>query len=188
MDANDKKPGYIPVGAAITSYARNFTIRHAQENFKHFIYADTDSIHCDCSSRYLKNIAVHPTAFNHWKIENEWDKAVFVRAKTYIEHTVIQDGEKCDPFYLIKCAGMGSGAKKKTDEKIDPWKYLKKLEKEKDEMTKDTYEERKAYLEELTHHPMRISDFTYGYKVDGNLKAMQIPGGTILVNREYKIA
>ena len=33
VDENDKKPGYIPVGAAITSYARNFTIRAAQQNY-----------------------------------------------------------------------------------------------------------------------------------------------------------
>ena len=30
--ANDKEAGYIAVGSAITSYARNFTIRAAQQN------------------------------------------------------------------------------------------------------------------------------------------------------------
>ena len=40
----EKKPGYIPVGSAITSYARNFTIRAAQSNYygannSGFIYA-----------------------------------------------------------------------------------------------------------------------------------------------------
>jgi hypothetical protein len=30
---HDKKPGYIPIGSAITSYARNFTIRAAQANY-----------------------------------------------------------------------------------------------------------------------------------------------------------
>ena len=33
VSANDKKPGYIPVGSAITSYSRNFTIRTAQKNY-----------------------------------------------------------------------------------------------------------------------------------------------------------
>ena len=47
----DKVPGYIAIGSAITSYARNFTIRAAQKNYygvdkPGFIYADTDSIHC----------------------------------------------------------------------------------------------------------------------------------------------
>ena len=49
---NEKKPGYIAIGSAITSYSRNFTIRDAQKNYygenkRGFIYADTDSIHCD---------------------------------------------------------------------------------------------------------------------------------------------
>lgn len=30
---NKKQPGYIPCGSAITSYARNFTIRAAQKIF-----------------------------------------------------------------------------------------------------------------------------------------------------------
>lgn len=157
VDDHNKDAGYIAVGAAITSYARNFTIRHAQENFDHFIYADTDSIHCDCQPDELINIAVHPTAFNHWKIENCWDYAVFVRAKTYIEHTIKEDMKECEPYYLVKCAGMGKGAKKKT---------IKRLE-----------------TCEIT-----VKDFTFGYEVDGNLKATQIPGGTVLVDRLYKIA
>ena len=46
VQANDKTPGFIPIGAAITSYAREFTIRAAQKNAGIFCYADTDSIHC----------------------------------------------------------------------------------------------------------------------------------------------
>ena len=41
----DKNAGYIAIGSAITSYARNFTIRSAQQNYDSLIYADTDSIH-----------------------------------------------------------------------------------------------------------------------------------------------
>ena len=106
-----KDAGYIAAGAAVTSYARNFTIRHAQENYENFIYADTDSIHCMCAPSELVNIKEHETAFQCWKIENEWDRAIFVRAKTYIEHNVKQDGEPCTPHYMVKCAGMGKQAK-----------------------------------------------------------------------------
>ena len=50
VTAHNKKAGYIAIGSAITSYARNFTIRAAQMNYygpnkRGFIYADTDSIH-----------------------------------------------------------------------------------------------------------------------------------------------
>lgn len=117
--ANDKEAGYIAVGTAVTSYARAFTIRHAQKNYKTFLYADTDSIHCKCKPAQLIDIKEHPTAFQCWKIENEWDNAVFVRAKTYIEHTVKADGEPCDPFYMVKCAGMGKNAKKVLTDRLD---------------------------------------------------------------------
>lgn len=97
-DPEGKSAGFIAVGAAITSYARNFTIRTAQKNYEHFCYADTDSIHCTCSPDELIDVPIHETAFCCWKIENEFDTAIFARQKTYIE---ITGGN-----YNIKCAGM----------------------------------------------------------------------------------
>lgn len=109
--AYDKKAGYIPVGSAITSYARNFTIRTAQKNYygadkRGFIYADTDSIHCDLSPDELVDVPVHPNAFCHWKLESLWDVGWFVRAKTYIEHITHDDLQEIEPYYNVKCAGM----------------------------------------------------------------------------------
>lgn len=101
---SNKKVEYIAIGSAITSYARYFTITHAQENYNHFCYADTDSIHCDTTKENLVDISIHPTKFLNWKIENEWKEAIFVRQKTYIEVNT-------DDTYLIKCAGMGKEAK-----------------------------------------------------------------------------
>lgn len=110
IEDDSKTPGFIACGSAITSYARRFTITAAQLNFHGsdpgFIYADTDSIHCDIPEEDLVGVPIHPSAFCHWKIENEWDQGWFVRPKTYIEHTVVKDGEACDPFFLVKCAGM----------------------------------------------------------------------------------
>lgn len=112
----EKKTGYIPVGSAITSYARAFVINAAQANFygkdkDGFIYADTDSIHCSGDPKNVKGITIHPTHFCAWKLESYWDDAVFVRQKTYIEHVTHNDGEPCDPYYNIRCAGMGNSAK-----------------------------------------------------------------------------
>ena len=86
-EASGKKPGYIPIGAAITSYARNFTIRAAQANYygpdqPGFIYADTDSIHCDLQADQLRGIRVDPAEFCCWKLESSWDQGWFVRQKT----------------------------------------------------------------------------------------------------------
>lgn len=103
--AAPKKAGYIACGSAITSYARNFTITAAQKNYEHFIYADTDSIHCDCGPDELKGVPIDDVKFCHWKIENTWSEAIFVRQKTYIE----KEGDD----YLVKCAGMPKNCKEK---------------------------------------------------------------------------
>ena len=96
---NMKKPGFIPIGSAITSYARNFTIRAAQKNYygkdeRGFIYADTDSIHCDLKPEEIQGIKVDPKEFSCWKLESCWDVGWFVRQKTYIEHITHEDLEQ----------------------------------------------------------------------------------------------
>lgn len=111
VEENEKTAGYIAIGSAITAYARNFTISCAQLNYNTFIYADTDSIHCFCEPDKIIGAPEHATDFLHWKYESCWDKAIFVRQKTYIEHQTHDNREKCEPFYNIKCAGMGKNAK-----------------------------------------------------------------------------
>lgn len=116
VEEHKKKPGFIAVGSAITSYARRFVIEAAQANYKGvdkdgFIYCDTDSIHCSGVPEDVKGINIHPTHFCCWKLESYWDKAIFVRQKTYIEHVTHNDGEPCDPYYSIRCAGMSESAK-----------------------------------------------------------------------------
>ena len=112
VQANEKKAGYIPVGSAITSYARNFTIRAAQKNYygvnkRGFIYADTDSIHCDLLPEEIEGIKVDSKNFCCWKLESCWDFSRFVRQKTYLEHIVKENLEPIEsPYYAIRCAGM----------------------------------------------------------------------------------
>ena len=112
VNKRDRPVVYIPIGAAITSYARQFTITAAQKNYKHFIYADTDSIHCDITPDKIKGINIDDVNFCCWKIETSWDKGIFVRAKTYIEHITQSDGDPCEPYYNIKCAGMPESSKR----------------------------------------------------------------------------
>lgn len=116
VEEHEKKPGYIAIGSAITSYARRFVINAAQANFHGvendgFIYCDTDSIHCSGDPKNAKGIKIHPTNFCAWKLESYWDEAIFVRQKTYIEHVTHNDGEPVEPYYQIRCAGMSEDAK-----------------------------------------------------------------------------
>ena len=175
---NDKPVVYIPIGSAITSYARNFTIQAAQDNFygadkRGFIYADTDSIHCDLLPHEVKGIKVHKTEFNHWSNESEWDKAIFVRSKTYIEHITVKDEEKVDkPYYDVKCAGM---PKKSKD------LFIKSLTQE--------FEESEHTKEELEFIKQKrnLSDFRVGLEVPGKLLPKTIKGGVILYETTYKL-
>lgn len=173
-----KKVGYIPMGSAITSYARNFTIRCAQANFHGkdqpgFIYADTDSIHCDIPVEEIKNAPLHPTEFCHWKHETSWDKAIFVRQKTYIEHVVEEDDKPLEnPYYNIKCAGMPERCKK----------LLAQSMGEDHGMKPDT-EEEALFLED--HRA--LTDFKSGLIVPGKLLPKQVPGGVILTRTTFEM-
>lgn len=159
---NAKSPGYIPCGAAITSYSRCFTITAAQQNYygpneRGFIYADTDSIHCDLKPEEVKGITVHPTEFCCWKLESYWDEAIFTRQKTYIEHVTHEDGEPIEsPFYDVKCAGMPKKSKQIFLDKMDAGEY-------------------------------DLTDFKIGLKVEGKLTPKRIRGGVVLQETTYEM-
>lgn len=185
VTAHDKKAGYIPVGSAITSYARNFTIRTAQKNFygadkRGFIYADTDSIHCDLQPDEIKGITVHDRNFCCWKLESCWDVAVFTRQKTYIEHITHENLEPIDkPFNNIKCAGMPQKCK-------DLFELSMTGSANPDSTWTD---EEKEFLFDKAAKPIvrTYSDFKVGLKVPGKLRPKRIIGGVLLVETPYEM-
>lgn len=173
-------PGYIPIGSAITSYARNFTIRAAQKNYHGvdkpgFIYADTDSIHCDLKPEELIDIPIHDTDFCHWKLESYWDEAIFVRQKTYIEHVTHEDGKPVEkPYYNLKCAGMNDKCK---------YQFIKSLTQEPiNDYDKTHFTEEQIKFMQTKRD---LTDFKVGLSIQGKLRPKQIDGGTILVETSY---
>ena len=149
VSERDKAVLDISKGSYVTAYARYFTITHAQKNYDAFIYADTDSIHMlDVPAI---DIIEHPTALLCWKNESKWSSGIFLRQKTYAEFIRYEDGEKVDPHWEIKCAGMPESCKRNF----------------------------------LATHP--ITDFKWGIKVPGKLMPKLIPGGTLLVEKEYTL-
>ena len=181
IEAHEKEVGYIPIGSAITSYARNFTIRAAQKNYhgvneRGFIYADTDSIHCDLEPDEIEGITVHPTNFCCWALESCWDEGIFVRQKTYIEHVTHKDLEPVEkPYYDVKCAGMPEKSKDlfvasmigMTDEQEEKWS-----------------EDEKKWCETKR----TLNDFDIGLEIPfGKLRPKRIKGGCLLVETKYKM-
>ena len=173
----NKKPGYIPIGSAITSYARCFTIRAAQLNYyganrKGFIYADTDSIHCDLDKSKIRGVKLDDKNFLCWKVESEWDFAYFTRQKTYIEHIKTDNGYKYD----IKCAGMPEKAKQLFARSLEDYELS---DEEKDSYTQEE-------IEFVSQH-RTLNDFDIGLKIPGKLIQRQLPGGVVLAETPYEM-
>lgn len=189
-----ERAGYIPIGTAITSYARNFTIRAAQKNYHGvdkpgFIYADTDSIHCDLSPNELQGIAVDDNDFCHWKLESCWDEAIFIRQKTYAEHITHENqvpvqnlSEPKEPYWEIKCAGMPEHCKElflaslnpKTAELVSDQDWCKLLA--------DDYSPEEILFLEKTR---TIKDFDIGLTVPGKLMPVHFNGGILLMPTDF---
>lgn len=179
LDAS-KKGGYIPIGAAITSYARRFTITAAQRNYHGpdqpgFIYADTDSIHCDLAADQLVGVPVHPTDFCHWKIESGWDYGLFVRQKTYLEHVIEADEKPIEkPYYNIKCAGMPEKCKRL---------FLYSVTQE---LPADLSPFSEGEIQ-FIQHQRTLKDFKIGLKIPGKLTPKRIYGGVLLTETTYEM-
>lgn len=180
IEAHDKKPGYIPIGSAITSYARNFTINAAQLNYhgvneRGFIYADTDSIHCDLLPEEIKGIKVDNNNFCCWKLESCWDTAIFARQKTYVEYIVKENLKPIDnPYYNLKCAGMPDKCK---DLFVASMTGIKP----------DNYEELSDSEKIFVDTKRELTDFKKGLIVPGKLRPVTIPGGVLLVDTTYEM-
>ena len=195
VDADDKKPGYIPIGSAITSYARNFTIRAAQANYhgvnaRGFIYADTDSIHCDLQPQEIKGIVADDKEFCCWKLESCWDKAIFTRQKTYIEHVVKENLQFIEkPYNNIKCAGMPDKCKNLFELSMQGTADISGYVNADTGKHHEWDDEEKEFLFDSENKPIirTFKDFRVGLKIPGKLMPKRIRGGTLLVSTTYEM-
>lgn len=99
---------YLPMGAFITAYARDKTIRTSQAikdysiakyGIDMYCYSDTDSIHTILRIEELKQFCdIDDVELGFWKHEYHFKRAKFIRQKTYLEEI---DGE-----INITCAGL----------------------------------------------------------------------------------
>ena len=175
----DKKAGYIAIGSAITSYARKFTIEVAQLNYypdkdNSFVYSDTDSIHCTLPLNQIKGVTIDDNNFLCWKAESNWDKAIFVRQKTYMEHITHENQEKIStPFYDMKCAGMSEKCKKL---------FVKSMTQE--NIDKNMYNDVEL---EFLKTKRDMTDFKKGLVVPSKLMPKRINGGVILLDTTFEL-
>lgn len=200
VSEHDKTPGYIPIGSAITSYARNFTIRAAQKNYhgvnkKGFIYADTDSIHCDLPPDKIKGITVHDKNFNCWKLESCWDVAVFTRQKTYIEHITHENLKPVEkPYNQIKCAGMPDNCKNLLELSLTGKAVENGYKNEEGEIVEREWNDaERDFLFDEEGKPIIRTYWNFRANKDnplcipGKLVPRRIPGGVLLVEISYEM-
>ena len=96
-EKEERTPVYLPVGAFITAWARDYTIRAAQANYVRFLYADTDSLHL-LGTELPDNLRIDPYELGAWKHELTFKRAKYIRAKSYVEET--------EEKLKITCAGL----------------------------------------------------------------------------------
>jgi len=128
IDEEFKDPVYTAMGCFITSYARELTIRTAQKCYDRVCYCDTDSLHILGTDipEVIKDI-IDPEILGYWNHESTFERAKFIRQKTYVEDVYVkvvgvdEDGNDIvvnagiDDYEFtrmdVKCAGMPDNIK-----------------------------------------------------------------------------
>lgn len=159
---------YIPIGTFVTAYARNFTIRAAQSEYKRFMYADTDSLHLLGESE-PENLDVDKYALGKWKHESTFTEAIYIGAKCYVEKEI------------------------HTDNEID--KYLERSPDNESLAERNVFPDGNGTILKITcagmperlHKNVTIDNFKTGLKIEGKLTPKQVPGGCILQKTTFEI-
>ena len=111
-ESEERDPVYTPLGVFITSYAREYTIRTAQQLQHRIIYCDTDSIHLTGTDvPYEIEHLIDPDKLGYWAFEGQYKKGKYLRQKTYMHMDMTDD--KGNTFNDVKCAGMPDNIKEK---------------------------------------------------------------------------
>lgn len=164
--ANEKETYHVASASAIIGGGRYWCITHAQANYEHFCYADTDSLHLSCSKEDAKMIEFDKTALGKWDLEMEWDIAKFVRQKTYVEINK-------DKVNLAAC-GMGKYSQKNVMYAL------------RNKGVEDDIDFNQLDLD-FIKRGMSIEEFDRGLIVPSNLKSKQIKGGCLLSEDVFEI-
>lgn len=183
----DKKPVYVPIAAAITSYAKRETVTAALINEKvypgSFRYCDTDSLHlCLPKGKKPVGIKIDDSALCCWKLESISEHSLFLRQKTYMEWT--------GNDYTIKVCGLPDRSKNILRASM--------MGLEPDMMGTVTIPPQKEGEEPVNislslDEAMFISekrtpeDFKQGLSIPGKLMPKKIKGGCVLVEDHFTI-
>ena len=154
---------YIPVASFCTAYARSVTIPVAQHfhELGRFCYADTDSVHITGIDFPTDDVInVDKFKLGYWDNESRFEKAIFLRAKTYAEFSFNNESNSYE--WEIKCAGMPEKMKKN---------LLQYLEDENEEL----------------ENVFKIGFDSESLGITGKLRPRNVIGGQILEEAPFKL-
>lgn len=155
-DEETKDPIYTAMACFVTAYARDVTIRAAQDNYPNFAYADTDSLHLLIDDDPI-GLDVDPHKLGAWKREYRFDAGLFVRAKAYIERLPSPTHDEAD----CPLAGQDFGIRDKHGEWCRHVTHV-------------------AGMPDRIGARLTIPDFQEGKKFRGKLQPKRVPGGIVL--------
>lgn len=169
LDAPElRDPVYTAMGAFITAYAREKTIRSAQQVYDRFIYADTDSLHL-VGTGIPEGLEVHPTKLGAWKHEGTFIDSKYIRAKTYIETMI----ESKKTITLETYARI-------LNRTFNIWRESEIIK----------YHDMKvtcAGMPDNVKEHVTYNNFTSGATFDGKLMPRRYPGGIVLQETTFTI-
>lgn len=173
VEEHDKKTVHIGCGAAITAQSRYYLMTAIDSNMKHFVYCDTDSLHCVGKPEEFVG-HTDEKELGAFKCEHTWEKGRFIRAKSYYE--ILND---CDEMDILE-------------------EYAKYDEKHPNRYTYEQYKQLQISniccagmtdeQKEVVATTKGIEGFDYGLEVrGGKLQAKRVKGGIILRDVDFSI-
>ena len=165
-----RDPVYVPMGAFITAYARETTVRSAQAVYDRLVYCDTDSLHV-LGHGQPEGLDVHPTRLGAWKDEGSWVDSTFLRAKTYMETMLEQKAGSLENY----CKAMNKGDS------------LETVRLEGDQVLWHETKVTCAGMPDNVKEKVTYDNFHPGATFDGKLMPRRVPGGIVLVGTTFTI-
>lgn len=172
-EVEEREPIYTAMGAFITAYARDKTIRSAQAVYDRFIYADTDSLHL-VGYEMPEGLTVHPSHLGAWKHEGYFSDSKYIRAKTYMETL----GAPLGASLSVYARWTNKRAEMTLKEFCGAlWRYQRELK------TVVTC----AGMPDNVKKKVNYENFRSGSMFDGKLMPKRYPGGVVLTETTFTI-
>jgi len=179
-----RDPVYTAMGAFITAYAREKTIRSGQSVYDRFIYADTDSLHL-VGYDAPHAMEVHPTQLGAWKHEGVFQDSKYIRAKTYMETMVTPT--VCDVRTYCQWANKRGSDMTLQEAVKGSWGYKIPFTGRTDATAKEKTVVTCAGMPDNIKAMVTYDNFTQGSRFEGKLMPRRFPGGVVLVETTFTL-